>query len=165
MNINKELASTVSKEIQQAVDAILKKHNLVVSKTTVGCGEWFDYKVTATMLEEGPNGVNLSSRDAQYYTKFGFTSYDRECNPTVLTAPLGTLFTSGKRVFAFGGVNSNRKNGILGIEVSTGAEYYFAETVVRVINGSVLNPAVKTSEVSGATYRQRLFATVMCTIH
>jgi hypothetical protein len=150
MNISKELASTVSKEIQQAVTDILKKHNLVVSKTSVGCGEWFDYKVTATALEEGPNGVNLSSKEAQYYTKFGYTSYDEEFQPTVLTAPLGTLFTVSKRVFAFGGINPKKKNCILGIEVLTGratAEYYFGETVVRVINGSVLNPPVKTSEV------------------
>jgi len=135
MTISKETASAVHKEIDEAVKAILAKHNLQVEKVSTGYGEWFDYKVTATPVQLGLNGVNLSSRDAMYYTKFGFTAYlggDDDFVGTELTAVLGTRF---RGCYYFAGIDAKkRKNPIVAIDSKTGKTVYFQESIIPNLN-------------------------------
>ena len=135
MSISKETASAVHKEIDEAVKAILAKHNLQVEKVSTGYGEWFDYKVTATPIALGLNGVNLSSRDATYFTKFGFTAYlggDDDFTGTQLTAVLGTRFHGD---YYFAGVDAKkRKNPIVALDSKTGRIVYFQESIIPNIN-------------------------------
>lgn len=138
MSISKEVANVVSAEIDKAVREILANHGLLAGKTTIGCGEWFDYKIVATAIDLGPNGVNLASREANYYKKFGYTAYAGEDDFTgvELTAPLGTAFTSSSgKVMAFSGVDAKkRKTPIMAIEISTGKTFLFADAAIATIN-------------------------------
>lgn len=139
MNINKETANAVATEIDAAVRDILAKHGLQAGKTTIGCGEWFDYKIVATALTLGENGVNLTSKEATYYTKFGYTAYAGEDDFTgiELTAPLGTRFSGGQPLkdYAFAGVDTKkRKNPIMALDLSTGKTVYFADAIVKRVN-------------------------------
>lgn len=140
MNINKETANAVATEIDAAVRAILTKHGLEPGKTTIGCGEWFDYKIVATALTLGENGVNMTSKEATYYSKFGYTAYAGEDDFTgiELTAPLGTKFTHLVSEYAFAGVDSKkRKNPIMALDLKTGKTVYFSDKIVARINESV----------------------------
>lgn len=139
MNISKETANAVATELDAAVRAILTKHGLEAGKTTIGCGEWFDYKIVATAVTRGDNGVNLSSREATYYTKFGYTAYagDDDFTGVELEAPLGMRFSAGRPLqdYAFAGVDSKkRKNPIVAIDLTTGKTVYFADSIVARLN-------------------------------
>lgn len=132
MDISKETAQTLSKEMDAAIRDILTKHGLEVGKVSMGYGEWFEFKVTAVAVSLGLNGVNLSSKEASYFTKFGYTAYDDNFNATQLTAPLGTRFQGD---YAFAGIDSKkRKNPIVALDLKTNKIVYFPEAVVARIN-------------------------------
>lgn len=134
MSISKQTGQAVAAEIDKAVRDILAKHGLEVGKTTMGYGEWFEFKITAVAVTLGDNGVNLSSKEATYYTKFGYTAYMGEDDFTgvELTAPLGTRF-QGDYIFA--GIDSKkRKNTIVAIDTKTGKTVLFPDAIVPRIN-------------------------------
>ncbi len=135
MNISKETGQAVAKEMDAAMRDILAKHGLQVGKVSTGHGEWFEFKVTAVAVSLGDNGVNLSSKEATYYSKFGYTAYDEDFTATQLTAPLGTLFYNGN--YAFAGIDSKKKkNTIVAIRIADGKTVLFPDGVVALINDS-----------------------------
>jgi len=138
MNISKETGQAVAKEMDAAMRDILAKHGLEVGKVSTGHGEWFEFKVTAVAISLGDNGVNLSSKEATYYSKFGYTAYlggDNDFTGTQLTAPLGTLFYDGN--YAFAGIDSKKKkNTIVAIRIADGKTVLFPESVIPTINHS-----------------------------
>jgi hypothetical protein len=136
MTVSKETAQAVASEIDKAVRDILAKHGLESGKTSMGYGEWFDFKITATAVELGLNGVNLASKEATYYTKFGYTAYlggDIVSDTgTPLTAVLGTRFQGD---YFFAGIDAKkRKNPIVAIDRKTGKTVFFAENIIPRLN-------------------------------
>ena len=134
MSISKETGQAVAAEIDKAVRDILAKHGLEAGRTTTGHGEWFEYKVTAVAVTLGDNGVNLSSKEATYYSKFGYTAYagDNDFTGVELTAPLGTRFQGD---YAFAGIDAKkRKFPIIAIDLKTGKMVGFPDSVVARIN-------------------------------
>jgi len=135
MSVDKALANIVGTEIDKAVREILAKHGLEAGRTSIGCGEWFDYKIVATAVELGLNGVNLATKEAKYYTKFGFTAYlggDDDFVGTELTAVLGTRFNGD---YAFAGIDAKkRKNPIVALDIKTGKTVYFQESIIPRLN-------------------------------
>jgi hypothetical protein len=133
--VSKETAQAVAKEMDAAIRAILSKHGLEVGKTSMGYGEWFDFKVTAVAVSLGDNGVNLASKEATYFSKFGYTAYDDNFNATELIAPLGTKFTHLLKDYAFAGVDAKkRKTPIVALDIKAGKVVYFAEAIIARIN-------------------------------
>lgn len=136
--VSKEKAAAVSAEIKEAVEKILAKHELQIGQIRSGHGEWFEFKVTAEAIQQGPNGVNLASKEATYYTKFGFTAYDDDYKATELVAPLGTIFKNGTKEYVFSGVNpQKRKFPIQARRTSDGEMVGLPEAIIPVINMAV----------------------------
>ena len=134
MSVDKNTAQAVASEIDKAVREILAKHGLEAGKTSMGYGEWFDFKITATAVELGLNGVNLSSKEATYYKKFGYTHFQSAADfvGVQLTAVLGTRFQGD---YFFAGIDSKkRKNPIVAIDRKTGKTVFFPEAVVPRLN-------------------------------
>jgi hypothetical protein len=134
-SIDKATAQAVATEIQEAILAILAKHNLQESKTVWKYGEWFEMKVEAIAVERGLNGVNLASKEAMYYTKFGWTAYDDNYNASELTAPLGTIFPMKGQNYAFAGIDpKKRKFPIYARRISDGVMVGITENMIPTIN-------------------------------
>jgi hypothetical protein len=133
--ISKETAGVVSAEIYEAVKAIFAKHNLEVSKSTSGHGDWFEFKVVGSPIAKGLNGVNMASKEATYYTKFGYSSYSEDFSELRLTAPLGTKFMWNNREVFFAGIDAaKRKFPIMVIEASTGKTLMLPDAAIGKIN-------------------------------
>lgn len=136
--VDKAVAQAIATEAKEALSAILAKHGMEASGFKWSYGDWMEVKLTAVPVQKGENGVNLSSKEAQYYTKFGWEVYSADFSECIaLTAPLGTRFNAGRPLqdYAFAGVDSKkRKNPIVAIDLTTGKTVYFAETVVTRIN-------------------------------
>lgn len=140
MSVSKETANAVAKELQTVITEVLAKHGLSAPKVSIGYGEWFDLKVVASALTLGPNGVNLTSKEATYYTKFGYTHYegDADFEGKELKAPLGMLFGPDKK-YAFAGIDSKkRKNPIVALDTTTGKIVFFDSNIVTRLNLEVI---------------------------
>jgi hypothetical protein len=141
MTISKTKAQAMIDELSPVIKEIMARHGMD-PKFAWKYGDWFEMKMTASAVEEGPNGVNLNSPEAQYFSRFGFTSYS--LNDTLrLSAPLGTLFTSKGKTYAFAGIAAKRsKYPIVGRNVADGSITFFTEFVVREINKAAAPAAV-----------------------
>jgi hypothetical protein len=137
MEVTKEQAVSVTAEIQEAVNAILAKHGLTGPKIKTTYGDFYKFTLEAFVKNEGDNGINLSSKEATYFKKFGYTAYDAQYNTTELVAPLGTIFKNKGVEYAFGGIASSRKKyPIVGINTANGTTMLFTDAMVPVINAS-----------------------------
>jgi hypothetical protein len=135
MEVTKQQAVSITAEIKEAVDAILAKHGLADPKVKTTYGDYYKFTLEACAKNEGDNGINLSSKEATYFTKFGYTAYDEKFSPTQLVAPLGTVFTVNGKEFAFGGIASSRKKyPIVGVSTEDGRTTLFTDAVVAKIN-------------------------------
>lgn len=141
MEVTKQQAISLSAEIKEAVDAILAKHGLSGQKVKTAYGEYYKFSLEAFAKNEGVNGVNLSSKEATYFTKFGYTAYTVDYrNSTELVAPLGTKFSGGTpaKEYVFAGISpTRRKYPIAAIDVATGATVFFPDTMVAIINRAI----------------------------
>lgn len=128
MAVTKAQASVISNEIQAAVDAILSKHGLVAGKVRTTYGDMFAFKVEATPLVKGENGVNLESIEAKDYLRFG-NSYGLNAGL------LGKKFVSNGDEYVFAGIAISRKKyPIVATKVLTGTTMFFTETVKTKLN-------------------------------
>lgn len=137
MEVTKQQAVNITAEIQEAVNAIIAKHGLSGPKVKTSYGDYYKFTLEAFAKNEGVNGVNMSSKEATYFTKFGFTAYDEKFNATELVAPLGTKFSGGKPIkeYVFAGIASTRKKyPIAAIDLATGATVFFPEAIAGHIN-------------------------------
>ena len=146
MTISKAQSEVLISELKPAIEAILARHGMD-TKFAWKYGAWFELKLTATSVEEGPNGVNLGSPEAQYFTKFGYTTYEPIAavmsGAVSLDAPLGTLFVSSGKTSAFAGIAAKRsKYPIVGRNVADGSITFFTDAIVRKLNGAAAAAAV-----------------------
>ena len=134
--VSKEKCSEVSREIEAAIMDIFAKHDLKVTKRASKYGDNYEYKIVAEALMISEDGINLASPDVIYYNRFGHTAYLGVSiqDEIKLTAPIGTKFASGGKVFAFAGVRSRGKNKILGVCQETKKTFVFADTIIKFIN-------------------------------
>lgn len=146
MTISKTKAEDISSELKPLIAEVLKRHGMD-AKFAWKYGAWFELKVTASAVEEGANGVNLGSPEAQYFTRFGFSALAMTASGAYtdvkLEAPLGTLFVSRGTTYAFAGIASKRKKyPIYAINISDGTATFFTEHVVATINSAAASAAV-----------------------
>lgn len=142
MTISKTKAEAVMLELRPLIEDALKRNGMD-AKFAWKYGAWFELKVTSSEVAEGENGVNLSSPEAQYFTKFGFNAYDLSFRPTPLEAPLGTLFDNRGELYAFAGIAAKRKKyPIYAIRVADGVGTFFPEGAVAMINKAAASAAV-----------------------
>ena len=64
MEVTKEQARLLTKELQKAVEAICKKHNLELSKQSAKFGDYFAYNIQAVNVKKDRSGINLASQEA-----------------------------------------------------------------------------------------------------
>lgn len=132
--VSKEIARAITEELRKAAEEIFAKHGLQISKQTTGHGEWFDFRIEAVAIEEGLNGVNLASKEAIYFTKYGWTAYTSNFTPTELTAPLGTIFQDkAGDEFVFAGVDPKKKKNPI-VLTRLGKTYYAPESIIPALN-------------------------------
>lgn len=134
--VSKDKCTEVSREINAAIMDIFAKHNLKVTKTASKYGDNYEFKIVAEAQIISEDGINLASPDVIYYNRFGHTAYLGVSikDEIELTAPIGTKFASGGKVFAFAGVRSRGKNKILGVCQETKKTFVFADTIIKFIN-------------------------------
>lgn len=133
MKVSKKQAEEIISDLKPAISAILERHGLD-PKFSWKYGDALELKLVASAVEEGPNGVNLGSLEATYFTRYGFTSYSLSMT---LSAPLGTLFESRGVVYAFAGIAAKRpKYPIVGRNVKDGSITFFTEAAVITINAA-----------------------------
>lgn len=141
MTISKTKAQALIDELSPVIKEILERHGMD-PKFAWKYGDWFELKLTASAVEEGANGVNLGSPEAQYFTKYGFTVHALGTS-TKLTAPLGTLFESRGETYAFAGIAAKRsKYPIVGRNIADGTTTFFTEAAVSKINYAAAPAAV-----------------------
>ena len=134
--VSKDKCTEVSREINAAIMDIFAKHNLKVTKTASKYGDNYEFKIVAEAQMISEDGINLASPDVIYYNRFGHTAYLGVSiqDEIKLTAPIGTKFASGGKVFALAGVRSRGKNKILGVCQETKKTFVFADTIIKFIN-------------------------------
>lgn len=141
MTISKTKAEAVINELSPIIKEILERHGLD-PKFAWKYGDWFQLTLKASAVETGPNGVNLGSPEAQYFTRFGFTAYMLGTS-TKLDAPLGTLFESRGVTYAFAGIAAKRsKYPIVGRNIVDGSITFFTDVIVSRINQAAASAAV-----------------------
>ena len=133
--ITRGVAIEVTNEIKAAIDEIFARRGFAAPtlKTTYGDSLYkLAIETTPEVLNE--SGINLKSKEALHYTRYGFTDYDG-ATPINLTAPLGTRFTSKGETYAFAGIAASRsKYPIVGINVDTNQTTFFTAAIVGRIN-------------------------------
>jgi len=102
MNVSKDKAQAITKEIQAAVVAILEKHELQASKVRSKYGDGYQISIQADAIDINASGVNLASTEAQVWTQVG-KSYGF-ADPA---SALGAEFIQNGKPFKFLGFNSN----------------------------------------------------------
>jgi len=134
--VSKETATQVAQEMKTAMEEILKRHNLDTQQVKWGHGDWFEWKITATAIELGPNGVNLATPEAQYYTKFGFSAYGQAPNftQTELTAPLGTEIQVQGQTLYFAGIAPKKRKFPIAVINASGEMMFLTEASVATLN-------------------------------
>lgn len=135
--VSKETATQVAQEMKTAMEEILKRHNLDSQQVKWGHGDWFEFKITATAIELGPNGVNLATPEAQYYTKFGFSAHQTgpiQSAVTELTAPLGTEIQVQGQTLYFAGIAPKRRKFPIAVINASGEMMFLSEASVATLN-------------------------------
>lgn len=135
--VSKETAAQVAQEMKTAMEEILKRHNLDTQQVKWGHGDWFEFKITATAIELGPNGVNLATPEAQYYTKFGFSACQTgpiQSAVTELTAPLGTEIQVQGQTLYFAGIAPKRRKFPIAVINASGEMMFLSEASVATLN-------------------------------
>lgn len=141
MTISKKQAEAVINELSPIIKEILERHGLD-PKFAWKYGDWFQLTLKASAVETGPNGVNLGSPEAQYFTRFGYTVYALGTS-TKLDAPLGTLFESRGVTYAFAGIAAKRsKYPIVGRNIADGSITFFTEALITKLNQAAASAAV-----------------------
>ncbi len=114
-------ASIITAEIRAAVDAVLDRHGLKAGRMSTRYGDRYEFKIEASPVTEGPNGVNLTSPEATaYLASAKFHGFDPDA--------LGKEFLLHGKFYVFEGeLRRNHKYRWLFREVSTGKNFKFAD--------------------------------------
>lgn len=98
--VSRETADAISKEIAEAVRAIITKHGLTVESMKTGYGDYYDFKVKATAVQM-KNGINLQTKQARDFVawsfKYGFETEAAEAalGSTLMIPKLGECVLYG----------------------------------------------------------------------
>ena len=139
MTISKQKAADIMTELGPLIEATLKRHGLDAPKLTWKYGSWFELKATSSVIEEGLNGVNLGSPEAQYFTRFGYMTM----NGVKLEAPLGTIFSIKGDNYQFIGIAAKRsKYPIVTKRMSDGQISFWPDGVVAKLNDAASRPSL-----------------------
>jgi hypothetical protein len=133
--ITRGIALDVTNEIKAAIDGIFARRGFAspTLKTTYG-DNLYKLAIETTPDVRNESGINLKSKEALYYTRYGFTDYDG-ATPRKLTAPLGTWFVSKGENYTFAGIAASRsKYPIVGINLDTNETTFFTAAIVGRIN-------------------------------
>lgn len=142
MTISKKQAADIMDELKPLIEDALKRHGLDAPKLSWKYGAWFELKMTASELDEGVNGVNMSSPEAQYYSRFGFSAFINHV-AVKLEAPLGTKFYNQGNDYVFLGIAAKRsKYPIAARRVDDDQLVFFPEGIVTKINAAASTAAV-----------------------
>jgi hypothetical protein len=126
MTVEKAKAQAIMDELGPIIKEAMERHGLATPQMQWKYGAWFELKLTSAILEEGPHGINLGSKEASYYSRFGFHGLD---------APLGTVFTSRGDAYAFAGIAAKRpKYPIYAKNLVQGTYHFFPEGIIPSIN-------------------------------
>lgn len=129
-DVSKVTAQSIIDELGPIVQEILTRHGLEAPKLKWSYGAWFELKATAAVLELGPHGVNMESKEANYYNRFGFSGLD---------APIGTVFSVKGETYVFAGIAAKRpKYPVYALNISTKTYTFFQEGVMKTINAAAL---------------------------
>lgn len=137
MTITRGIALEVTNEIKAAIDEIFTRRGLAAPKLKTTYGDnLYKLAIETTPEVRDASGINLKSKEAEHYTKFGYTDYaGGKC--TKLTAALGTRFTSKGETFTFAGIAASRsKYPIVGINVDTNETMFFTTAAIGRINSA-----------------------------
>ena len=69
MDITRQQAIEISREIEAAIKPILAKHGLTLNSPKTTYGERYDYKITASRLVASDTGVNMASPEAKAFLR------------------------------------------------------------------------------------------------
>jgi len=134
MEVTKQEASALVKELSEAVKTICKKHNLELSKSSAKFGDYFAYNIQAVKVKKGKGGVNLASPQAKLYEKYGYETFDFSNGKTIkLKAKLGKKFSYDNQQFVFAGIRGGSGKQQI-VCVSNGSTYYFGNDIISVLN-------------------------------
>jgi hypothetical protein len=133
-NVEKAKAQAIMDELGPIIREVVERHGLAAPQMQWKYGAWFELKLNAALLEEGPHGINLGSKEASWFTKFGFHG---------LNAPLGTVFMSKHDSYVFAGIASKRpKYPVYAKNLLQGTYHFFPEGIIPSINAAAEKAAV-----------------------
>jgi hypothetical protein len=101
--VSKQEAQEIAAELKAAAEEILLRHGYDMSMPRTKYGNVFEWKITASPVEAGPNGVNLNSPEAQAFNMYA-SLYGMD-----LGLLGGTLDHKGETLTFIGVVPSRRK--------------------------------------------------------
>ena len=134
MEVTKQEANALMKELSEAVKTICKKHNLELSKSSAKFGDFFSYNIQAVKVKKGKGGVNLASPQAKLYEKYGYEKFDFSNGKTIkLKAKLGKKFNYDNKQFVFAGIRGGSGKHQI-VCISNGQTYYFDENIISLLN-------------------------------
>jgi len=123
MQVTKTQAQSLTKEIQEAVAAILAKHGLADPKVKTTYGDYYKFTLEASPENLDENGVNLSSKEAVAYTNF-HNAYDL---PAGL---LGKQIVVKGETITFIGIATTRKKYPYAFRKENGETTLYTEAIV-----------------------------------
>jgi hypothetical protein len=109
-------ARAITAELKGAVEEVFAKHGLQAPKIHTTYGDVYRVKLEAVPLAEGPNGVNLNSKEAK-----AFLAWPEEYGLT--KEHLGGIWSYGAQEYVFQGVSTRApKRPLVFKRVSDGQE-------------------------------------------
>ena len=130
--VSKATAVAISKEISEAVNAILMRHGLGLFQIKTVFGDEYKCTIRASAVKQDEWGVNHLSPDAVLYNREGYIGQTNH-GLVNLQAPIGTVFTCSNREFAFAGVTNRGKRRIIAV-AKDGAQFKFVDSIIPTIN-------------------------------
>lgn len=131
MLITKNDAIAISTDIENAINAILEKHNLKVNKIRSKYGDEYQFSISASPIKLNDKGVSVTSPEAQEFIMFGkHYGFD---NPE---ATLGATFISNGKTLKFTGLSTRKsKFPVHAIDTKTQKSFGYPMTVLARLEG------------------------------
>lgn len=131
--VSRQTADAISKEIAEAVRAIITKHGLTVESMKTGYGDYYDFKVKATAVQM-KNGVNTQSKQARDFVNYSFRwAFETEAAEAALGQTL-TIPKLGECVLV-GATPKSKKFPIVVLCKKDGKTYGVSENHLKQMDG------------------------------
>lgn len=131
--VGRDQARAITAEITKAVTAILEKHGLVSGRVSSKYGYLYSFKIDASQLTKGLNGVNTTSKGALDWVQNSW-KHQAEYGFTDAKSLIGKKFVYNFRDFIFIGYNAKRsKFPLEATEISTDKRYKLPIQALKLI--------------------------------